>query len=73
MAVGIHGGDEIAGGSFEASEEGGFFAEVAGERDIEDARVMLGERFHDFESVVATTVVDEDEFEFVIRKSVDGF
>lgn len=73
LAVGVHGGDEVAGSGFEAGEQGGFFAEVAGERDVEDAGIMLGEGFHDFEGIVAAAVVNEDELEFVIRKGVDGF
>lgn len=73
LAVGVHGGNEVAGSGFEAGEQSGFFAEVAGERDVEDARIMFGERFHDFESIVAAAVVNEDKLEFVIRKGVDGF
>lgn len=73
LAIGVHGGDEIASGGFKAGEQGGFFAKVAGERNVEDARIVFGERFHDFESIVAAAVVDKDKLEFVIRKSVDGF
>lgn len=32
---------------FETGEEGGFFAEVTRERNIEDAWVVFGEGFHD--------------------------
>ena len=73
LTIGIHGGNKIARGVFEAGEESGFFAEVAGEGNVEDAGVMLGEGFHDFEGVVAAAVVNEDEFEIVVRESVDGF
>jgi len=73
LAVGIHGSDEIASSGLEAGEQGGFFAKVAGERNVEDARIVFGERFHNFESVVAATVVDENKLKFVIRKSVDSF
>ena len=47
LAVGVHGGDKVARGMFEAGEEGGFFAKVTRERNIEDARVVFGEGFHD--------------------------
>lgn len=73
LTVGVHGGDKIAGGVFEASEESGFFAEVAGEGNIENARVVFGEGFHDLEGVVAATVVDEDELELIVLERVDSF
>lgn len=74
LAVGVHGGDEVAGSVFETGKEGGFFAEVAGEGNIENARVFSDEGFHDGESIVDTAVVDEDEFEFVIfSEGVDDF
>lgn len=73
LTVGVHGGNKITGGVFEAGEESGFFAEVAGEGNVEDARVVFGEGFYNLEGVVAATVIDEDEFELIVMESVDGF
>lgn len=73
LAVGIHGGDEIAGGGFEAGEQGGFFAEITREREVAHARVVFGEGFHEVESAVAAAVVDEDKLELIIGESVDDF
>lgn len=42
LTVGVHGGDEIACGVFETGEKGGFFAKVAREGDVADARVFAG-------------------------------
>jgi hypothetical protein len=73
LAVGVHRGDEIAGGVFEASEESGFFAKVARERNVENARVVFGEGFHDAQGLVAAAVVDENEFEVIVWEGVDDF
>lgn len=72
LAIGVHGGNEIAASVFEASEESGFFTEIARERDVEDARVVTSERFNDFERVVAATIVDKNKFKIVVRQGVDN-
>ncbi len=65
LKVGVHDSDVIAGGVFEASEEGGFFTEIARERDVADAAIAFCEIFDDFEGVVFAAVVDEEKFELV--------
>lgn len=65
LKVGVHDGDVIAGGVFEAGEEGGFFTEIARERDVADAAIAFCEIFDDFKGVVFAAVVDEEEFELV--------
>lgn len=73
LTVGVHGSDEVAGGVFESGEEGSFFTKVAGERNIEDTRVVLGERLHNFEGIVTAAVVNKNKLELIIRESVNSF
>lgn len=60
LAIGVHNGDIVASGVLEAGEHGGFFAKVAREREIMDARVGFGEGFELGEGVIAAAVVNED-------------
>lgn len=73
MAIGVHGGDEIAVGVFESSEKRSLLAEIAREGNIEDAGVRCGERFDNFDGMVAAAVIDEDEFELIVREGLDDF